>query len=331
VANVWWPHFSLRPSLLRARVVRELDGFDVEAEHFELVFERRYTERGCRSAFFDSIHCLHIGTLTSEPESTRRPNAYDLNQTTQFGGPRTHPQPSVPAGAVEDLDVRVINLDRRPDRWQAFLIGASGAGIEALTRQAHRHSAVDGAALEMTPEIEHLFRGNDFGSRRSIIACALSHLAVWEQIALGDGRACLVFEDDAQLTSGFADQLVGVRSQLAELVPPFDVAYLGYFSWRGPAAHAPPPDSPSATVVPMDWSDHLGGSFAYIVTRQGARRLLARAEREGVHHGIDWFVMRQAAPDLHVVAVEPHLVSATVVEPSSDGDSDVQHDFEPLR
>ena len=35
-----------------------------------------------------------------------------------------------------------------------------------------------------------------------MIACALSHLAVWETIAFGDGRASLVFEDDVQLLAG---------------------------------------------------------------------------------------------------------------------------------
>ena len=183
----------------------------------------------------------------------------------------------------------------------------------------------------MTPEINHLFRGNDFGSRRSMIACALSHLAVWEMIAFGDGRAGLVFEDDVQLVSGFTEHLGAVRSQLARLVVPFDVAYLGYSSWRGPDAQALRSGAPSPTIAPMDWSDHRGGLFGYIVTRAAARRLLATAERDGVHHGIDWFVMLQAAPDLHAVAVEPHLVSTPVVEPTSDGDSNIQHDFEPLR
>jgi GR25 family glycosyltransferase involved in LPS biosynthesis len=317
--------------LLRADAVRKVGGFDQRADHFELDFAHRYTKIGYRSAFFDSIHCLHIGALTTERDSSRPPNAYDLNQASQFGG--SHP-PAIDApsiGAVEGLDVRVINLDRRPDRWQAFLNGARRAGTDAFARQVQRHSAVDAIALEMTPEIDHLFRGNDFGSRRTLIACALSHLAVWEAVALGEGRACLIFEDDAQLTSGFTDQLASVRSQLSKLVVPFDLAYLGYSSWRGPAAHAAPQDALRVTVTPMDWSDHLGGSWAYVVTRPAARRLLALAEREGIHHGIDWFVMRQAAADLHVMAVEPHLVSAPVVEPGTDGDSNVQHDFEPLR
>src|SRR5581483_3167063 len=155
--------------------------------------------------------------LTTEHGSSRRPNAYALNETPQFGRPPTTTQSALPVGAVEDLDVRVINLDRRPDRWEAFLARASAAGGAAFARDARRHSAVDGAALRMTPEIDHLFRGNDFGSRRSMIACALSHLAVWETVAFGDGRPGLVFEDDVQFISDFADRLVTITSQLSQL------------------------------------------------------------------------------------------------------------------
>jgi len=87
----------------------------------------------------------------------------------------------------------------------------------------------------------------------------------------------------------------------------------------------------SVTVRPMDWSDHMGGCFGYLLFRPGARSLLGRAARDGIHHGIDWFIMRQAAPDLCVMRVEPHLVSTSVAVPGSQGDSNVQHDFEPLR
>ena len=67
---------------------------------------------------------------------------YDLNQTPQFGGRHTWTESALPVGAVEDLDVRVINLDRRPDRWEAFLTNASAAGGEAFarTRDAMRPS-----------------------------------------------------------------------------------------------------------------------------------------------------------------------------------------------
>jgi len=110
-----------------------------------------------------------------------------------------------------------------------------------------------------------------------MVACALSHLAVWEQVADGDGRPCLVLEDDARLITGFVDQLAAVRLQLSELDESADLAYIGYSSWRGPGARPHP--AQSVTVRPMDWSDHMGGCFGYLLFRPGARSLLGRAAR----------------------------------------------------
>ena len=49
----------------------------------ELVADR-YARRGYRSAFLDSICCLHLGPLTWEREEARRTNAYRLNREDQF-------------------------------------------------------------------------------------------------------------------------------------------------------------------------------------------------------------------------------------------------------
>ncbi|MEO6327228.1 MAG: glycosyltransferase family 25 protein, partial [Thermoanaerobaculia bacterium] len=84
-SNTWWPHYSLRPSLSRTASIREIGAYDPAADHFELSFARAYAERGFRSAFFDTISCLHIGRLTSERGLPgARPNAYELNEESQF-------------------------------------------------------------------------------------------------------------------------------------------------------------------------------------------------------------------------------------------------------
>lgn len=83
--NVWWPHFSLRPSLVRTAVLRGLAGFRPEAEHFELDFAERYAAAGNASAFLDAINCLHIGKLTWDTDPDAPASAYELNREPQFG------------------------------------------------------------------------------------------------------------------------------------------------------------------------------------------------------------------------------------------------------
>ncbi|MEP7274398.1 MAG: glycosyltransferase family 10, partial [Acidobacteriota bacterium] len=83
-SNAWWPHYSLRPSLLRMSAIRKVGAYDSESGHFELDFAHRYTALGYSSAFLDSINALHIGRLTSERGHAGKPNAYDLMGERQF-------------------------------------------------------------------------------------------------------------------------------------------------------------------------------------------------------------------------------------------------------
>ncbi|MEP6701696.1 MAG: glycosyltransferase, partial [Betaproteobacteria bacterium] len=83
-ANVWWPHYSLRPSLIRMSAIRETGRYDPECGNFELDFAQRFAQAGRRSAFLDAIHCLHLGKLTWETGGAGQANAYALNDEVQF-------------------------------------------------------------------------------------------------------------------------------------------------------------------------------------------------------------------------------------------------------
>ena len=229
---------------------------------------------------------------------------------------------------TESLDVKVVNLDRRRDRWDAFRERAREAAGEAFVGRCVRTPAVDGHALVMTPEIGRLFRENEFGHRRGIVACALSHLGIWREVARGD-RGCLVFEDDARLAEGFTGRLVELCGGLADTHPDFHVVLLGYHLWDRRfdrvlhAEHLPP------RPCPMAWNNFLGGTFAYLVSPEGARRLAALADRDGIQLAIDWFVMRRGA-ELKAFQAYPQIVSAPVAAWGEDTDSDIQYDFAPV-
>jgi hypothetical protein len=77
------------------------------------------------------------------------------------------------------------------------------------------------------------------------------------------------------------------------------------------------------------WEDFLGGTFAYLVTKTGAQKLREIAERDGIQTGIDWFPMRHGS-ELRVLETLPAVASATLAWPGRSGDSDIQHDFEPV-
>jgi GT2 family glycosyltransferase len=74
-SNAWWPHFSLRPSVLRTSVFTQVGPFDERAGDFEHDYARRYLEAGLPSAFLDGVFALHTGRLTSELGEAPRPDA----------------------------------------------------------------------------------------------------------------------------------------------------------------------------------------------------------------------------------------------------------------
>ncbi len=228
----------------------------------------------------------------------------------------------------ESLDVRVVNLDRRPDRWASFREAAREAAGEAFLARCTRTPAVDGRALVLTPELGHLFRGNGFENRCGIAACALSHLAIWREVARGD-RACLVFEDDARLAEGFPGRCVELCGGLADAHPGFHIALLGYQLWDRRfdrvfhAGHLPP------KPFPMEWEKYLGGTFAYLVSAEGARRLVALVDRDGIQIAIDWFLMAKRK-ELEAFQAFPQIVSSPVVAADTGADSDIQYDFAPV-
>lgn len=267
------------------------------------------------SAFFDAINCLHTGRLTTERSKGGPPNAYELNAMPQFG--------AVGAAPV-DLAVRVLSLDRRPDRWASFVAAAIDTVGPEFTARCVRVGAVDGATLVATPELEHLFRGNDFGWRRSFIGCALSHLALWREAAEGDA-VTLVFEDDARMPPGFVTALDTVLRQVGDHTDDATVVFLGYHA-VDPAATAG--DGP-LRLEPMDWADYIGGSFAYLISPAAAACLGAAAELDGVRTGIDRFLQFQAGA-LTVWRGVPRLVESPLAVGGTSVDSDIQHDLEAL-
>ena len=84
------------------------------------------------------------------------------------------------------LPVYVINLDRRPDRWEAMAAQLDRLGIEAV-----RISAVDKETLAGEPALRKLGGGH--------VACARSHYRAMQAFVDSRAPATLILEDDAEV------------------------------------------------------------------------------------------------------------------------------------
>ena len=227
---------------------------------------------------------------------------------------------------VASIQGRVLNLDRRTDRWDRFRQRAAAVVSPGLFDRLKRHPAVDGMQIRRDEDIEHLFRGNDFDFRRGIVGCALSHLAVWREAAASD-VPFLILEDDVELGPAFDGRLVELAGRLDQRGP-FDIVMLGLTDWPGLGPRTRGLELPSRPD-PVDWSRVMGGTFAYLLSPRGAARLVALVERDGIQQGIDWFVAAHRE-ELDITAASPHLVTTELVTPGSGGDSDIEHDMTPL-
>jgi GR25 family glycosyltransferase involved in LPS biosynthesis len=229
----------------------------------------------------------------------------------------------------DDVAVKVLNLDRRPDRWARTVEALAGAGLGRYTRVAAR----DGRELRADVDDLRVFRGNHFGSRRGVIGCALSHLGLWRALAAcpDPGATWLILEDDIAFGPDFLGEWSRRHDEVSQLEPRWDLLFLGLHVDRPePDVDRAPAARPVERVRRVERlagvpPGVLGGSFAYEIRRAGAWRLLEWVAQEGVRMPIDAFILYHVT-GLRAFVVEPNLVWSEHVRQSPTVDSDVQWD-----
>jgi len=302
----YWPHYSFRPSMIRTRAILSLGNYDSPNTFFERDYADKYFARGYKSAFFDTICCMHTGKLTTDKTGT---NAYTLNKTEQFNGDSSKKQKA---------STFIVNLLRRADRKEAMKVEFEKAGLH---QDAYKFfEAVDGKELILTDEINRLFLGNDFGSRKGFIGCALSHYALWKQLVASDSEYYTIFEDDIKLCDGFKAKWEEASKSES------DITFLGFTS-RDRALRTTVGAMP---VVPLDLEKYIGGFFGYIIKKTAAKKLVDYIAQRGVKHGIDYLI--KVVPDLKCISVQPHIVHTEWFSSSeSKVDTDIQKDYSSLQ
>ena len=121
----------------------------------------------------------------------------------------------------------VINLDRSKDRLSKF------RSHSFYPLNPTRFKAIDKEEVKMNDEIFHLFQRNDYNYRRSIVACALSHLNIWKTTKYG---VTCIFEDDAKPlyyspVNTMPQRLYRVLNFLNTVE--WDICFLGYLTHPG--------------------------------------------------------------------------------------------------
>ena len=317
--SAYWPHYSFRPSLIRWTTIKKLGNYDSQNQFFEKDYADKYTESGYKSAFYDEITCLHTGKLTRERDDPSKKNAYQLNGENQFDKASPTPKENKPNEPM----IKVINLERRPDRKKDIEDKFKTAEIvdyEFVT-------ALNGNELEPSEELSKLFNGNDFGSRCGVIGCALSHYYLWKEfIAASDREFIVIMEDDFNLTTNFKQHL----SSLEERMNKENILFLGYSMFddrRATVRDLYDVTSDTIVVSSLNKDLYMGGTFAYSINKKGAEFMVKYIEDHGIKHGIDYIIKHNADSPCEC---RPHIVFSPVCNGTNGVDSDIQTSMKRL-
>ncbi len=236
--------------------------------------------------------------------------------------------------------IHVINLDRQTPRWrrmQAELSRLHGSDGETLLSRTSRFSAVDGkTAVEIHPSVVEpvysfsdqmyvdpeplLANGPSLEDRRirmsrPELAVAKSHFDVWQMIASSEDDFALVLEDDVYFVGDAPDAIDMAWRELLALDEPVDMLFLSH---REAASGALKKEVSPNLFRPVRGLWQMSG---YVLSREGARKLLAAAPIRGP---VDlWINFR--FPELNVFAT-----ATSLIEQRPDGGSDNLYSILPV-
>jgi GR25 family glycosyltransferase involved in LPS biosynthesis len=366
----YWKHYSFRVGLTKMSVLKKLGEYANISSTLgtERQYADRYNASGYKTAFLESIYCLHTGRKTWERNDKNIKGADELNEDEKKE--ETEEEREVRIKREEDERIRieeekeaeeerkkkeaeeerkrrmeeerkkaeqeeknrkeieqrkisllpecttfVVNLIRRKDRLDKV--------VANYPLEYKVFKAVDGAELIPNHQLCKIFEPNDFHWKRGMIGCALSHMKLWIDL-LEDQKSdeYLVLEDDVTFANKFSAKLDHVKMVLEGRQ--WDVVFLGHSTY----IDDPKNKLDKLPTVEM-WSRSkskalsMGGTFGYIISKSGAKKILDNISKVGMSNGIDWMMF---LPDgMKNYYCSPHIVFSECFK-GKKIDSDIQYD-----
>lgn len=221
----------------------------------------------------------------------------------------------------------VLNLDRRPDRWTAFL-----KYEEPKCLGYQRFTAVDGANLNPNKQLQRIFEGNDYNMREGMVGCAMSHIKMWIELTNSHYEFFCILEDDLEFVPNFREKFLHVYTTLEK---EWDICFLGHHLWK----KFKTADNFDKEALPIlqKWGCleslkfSMGGTGGYLISKKGAQKMLEIINKIGMSNGIDT-MMQKSANLLNVYYCKPHLIYSECWTPETNSavDTDIQKNYRSL-
>jgi glycosyltransferase involved in cell wall biosynthesis/GR25 family glycosyltransferase involved in LPS biosynthesis len=215
----------------------------------------------------------------------------------------------------DDCCIKVLNLDRRADRWENFVKHANKIGLKNYERQ----KAVDGKTLVLNDELKSIFAvSKDFIGKRwteltheyfaGNLGCAVSHISMWKD-ALKSDKNSIILEDDVVLDDLFVEKFNKIYQNIKD-DPRWDILYLGFFDDEyGLTQYGDEFVHEGVMRFSNNMRLYGGGAFGYVLTPKGADKLIKLVNQIGVQQPIDHFMIDHF-DTLCVYKTVPHLVKS---------------------
>ena len=190
--------------------------------------------------------------------------------------------------------IAVVNLDRNTERyaWTERLFGQGPVPL-------HRVPAIEGSRLSI-PAVRRL-RGDP--AMRGTLGCFLSHAAAWDSLTVRNLSHLLVIEDDVI-------PLADLPARLGPLgLPPgYDICFVNdrLEPWLDPdAAMRPSLHRLADALRSFPPEDNAPGGDGYLLSAQGAAKLLRWVAEDGFTGDLDWRLLAYGMDEAAIAAL-PH-------------------------
>lgn len=230
--------------------------------------------------------------------------------------------------------IKCINLERRQDRKEVMTELLKNT---ELIQYCDFYKAVDGKNLEKTDELEKLFKNNNFGSRKTVIGCALSHYNLWKKLSndkIYDNY--IIIEDDIKFScNNPCFEITKIFKLLEKNYSDYDIVYLGYSMNKN---YMEPyekiyGETDKLILIPHLINISIGGTFGYIISKKGANKLLEIINKYGIRYVIDNMAYKYQK-EMNIIQYEtvPRLILSEYVANDNFGkvDSDIHYNNEKL-
>jgi glycosyl transferase family 25 len=217
---------------------------------------------------------------------------------------------------LEDIPMVCISLERRPERWADFHSRAAAAGLKVTKLPAVDAKTFDKDAYKH-PDISLLTAHNIYYKvRRShyeidaagAIGCSLSHYKAWRQLLASSASAMIIFEDDSPVPADLKRRL-----EALQLPADWDIIQFQRTEFSNGDSCKPIPGE-----EPWQVCTGLMGSYAYMISRRGAQRMLEKAYPIELHMDAYMAFMSR-------VGAIRMLWHPSINIPQPESDSDIAH------